>query len=76
MLIATKDIPGLCRLISAALRCGSSAERIVELIQKAIAGIYVPQGFSNRDLDIAFLVKAIGGPRLLYALQKSYGLPS
>jgi hypothetical protein len=30
----------------------------------------------KRDLDIAFLVKAIGGPRLLYALGKSHGLAS
>ena len=44
MLIATKDIPGLRRLISAALRRGLSAERIVKLIQKAMAGIYVPRG--------------------------------
>jgi hypothetical protein len=77
MLIATKDIPGLRRLISSALRHGLSAERVVELIQKEMAGIYTPQeGFSNRDLDIAFLAKAIGGPRLLYVLQKSYGLPA
>ncbi|KAJ7852220.1 hypothetical protein B0H14DRAFT_3085731 [Mycena olivaceomarginata] len=27
-------------------------------------------------MDISFLVKAIGGPRLLYALQKSHGLAS
>ena len=77
MLITSKDIPGLRRLIAAALRRGLSAERIVELIQKAMAGIFTPQGgFSDRDLDIAFLVKAIGGLRLLYALQNSYGLPS
>jgi len=37
----------------------------------------VPQGsFVQRDLDIAFLVKSIGGPRLLYALQRSHGVPS
>ena len=42
-----------------------------------MAGIFTPQGgFSDRDLDIAFLAKAIGGPCLLYALQKSYGLPA
>ena len=77
MLIASNDIPGLCRLIAAALRCGLNAERMVELIQKAMAGIFTPQGgFSDRDLDIAFLAKAIGGPCLLYALQKSYGLPA
>jgi hypothetical protein len=33
-------------------------------------------GFVKHDLDIAFLVKAIGGPRLLYALGKSHGFAS
>ncbi|KAJ6597333.1 hypothetical protein B0H10DRAFT_1959864 [Mycena sp. CBHHK59/15] len=33
-------------------------------------------GFTDRDFDISFLVKTIGGPRLLYALQKSHGLAS
>jgi hypothetical protein len=30
----------------------------------------------QHDLDIALLVKSIGGPRLLYALQRSHGIPS
>jgi hypothetical protein len=69
MLIATKDIPGLRRLISSALRHGLSAERAVKLIQKAMAGIYTLQGgFSNQDLVIAFLAKVISGLHLLYAL--------
>jgi len=77
MLIASNDIAGLRRLISAALRGGVSAEVIIDQIQKSINGLYSPRGgFSERDLDIAFLVKAIGGPRLLYALQKSHGLAS
>jgi hypothetical protein len=55
MLIASKDIPGLRRLIATALRRGLNAERIVKLIQKAMAGIYAPQGrFSDRDLGPSF----------------------
>lgn len=39
--------------------------------------MYCPRGgFSKCDLDIAFLVKATGGPCLLYALGKSHGLAS
>jgi hypothetical protein len=39
--------------------------------------LYRPQGgFNKRKLDISFLVKAMAGPKLLYALQKSYGLAS
>jgi hypothetical protein len=44
MLITSKDIPGLRRLIAVAIRRGLTAERIVELIQKAMAGIFAPQG--------------------------------
>ena len=32
--------------------------------------------FNQRDHDLAFLVQSIAGPRLLYALQKSYGFVS
>ena len=77
MLIASQEVAGLRRLIAAALRGGHSAQAIVTLIQRSIDGLYTPRGgFSNQDLDIAFLVKAIGGQRLLYALQKSHGLAS
>ena len=76
-LIADNEIVGLRRLIAAALRHGSSPEVIVETIYKAIEGLYFPHGgFSRRELDMAFLAKALGGPRLLYALQKFFGLPS
>ena len=77
MLIASQEVAGLRRLLAAALRQGCSAQAIISLIQRSIDGLYTPRGgFSNRDLDIAFLVKAIGGPRLLYSLQKSHGLAS
>ncbi|KAF8163984.1 hypothetical protein BJ912DRAFT_1097015 [Pholiota molesta] len=77
MLIANNEIVGLRRLTAAALRHGSTAETIANLIEKSLAGLYSPRsGFTERDFDIAFLVKAIGGPRLLYALNKSHGLVS
>ena len=67
MLIASQEVAGLCRLLAAALRQGCSAQAIISLIQCSIDGLYTPWGgFSNRDLDIAFLVKAIGGPLTHY----------
>ena len=46
-------------------------------LQQAIDGVYSPHGgFNQRDLDLAFLVQSIAGPRLLYALQKSHGFAS
>jgi hypothetical protein len=77
MLLASNDIIGLCRLLSTAMHCGASPQTICNLMEHSIAGLYTPRrGFTKCDLDIALLVKSIGGPRLLYALQHSHGLPS
>jgi hypothetical protein len=69
MLLSKHDIPGLCRLITVALRNGASTQTLLSKLNQAIAGVYSPQGnWSQREHDIAFLVKSIGGPKLLYAL--------
>ena len=60
-----------------ALRQGASAQTICEVLERAISGLYRPHGrFTQREFDISFLVKSLGGPRLLYALQQSHGLAS
>jgi hypothetical protein len=77
MLLSLNDVAGLHRLLAAALRRGANALTICGLLDRAISGLYSPwSGFAKRDLDIALLVKSIGGPRLLYALQKSQGFAS
>ena len=77
MLLSLNDVAGLRRLLAAALRRGANALTICGLLDRAISGLYSPQsGFTKCDLDIALLVKSIGGPRLLYALQKSQGFAS
>jgi len=77
MLLSSNDIVGLCCLLAAALWRGASALTICGLLDRAISGLYSSRsGFTKRDLDIALLVKSIGGPRLLYALQKSQGFAS
>ncbi|KAF7785094.1 hypothetical protein Agabi119p4_1259 [Agaricus bisporus var. burnettii] len=77
MLIASNDIPRLSKLLSVSLRRGSSATTIATQIKRAIDGLYSPRGgFTQRELDVAFLCQAIGGRRLLYSLGKSHGLPS
>ena len=77
MMLSSNDVAGLRRLLGAAHRRGASPTKICSLLERAIAGLYRPRGgFVKRDFDIAFLVKAIGGPRLLYALGKSHGLAS
>ena len=77
MMLSLNDVAGLHCLLSAAHRRGASPAKICSLLEHAVAGLYRPRGgFVKCDLDIAFLVKAIGGPRLLYTLGKSHGLAS
>ena len=77
MLLSSNDVAGLRRLLAAALRRGASAQTICGLLERAISGLYRPRGgFTQREFDVSFLVKALGGPRLLYALQQSHGLAS
>ncbi|KAH9833218.1 uncharacterized protein C8Q71DRAFT_712933, partial [Rhodofomes roseus] len=80
MLLASNDVKRLRQLLTVSLRNGSSPRYLLAQLQRAIAGVYKPRGpggrFDTRELEIAFLAKALGGPRLLYALNKSLGLPS
>jgi hypothetical protein len=77
MLLSSNDVANVRRLLAAALHRGASAQTICTILTHAISGSYVPQGgFVQHDFDIALLVKSIGGPRLLYALQRSHGIPS
>ncbi|KAJ7810978.1 hypothetical protein B0H14DRAFT_2606859 [Mycena olivaceomarginata] len=76
-LLSNNEFPGLRRTLKAALKRGASAKIILHILQRALAGLYRPRGgFNKRELDISFLAKALGGPKLLYALQKSQGLAS
>lgn len=47
------------------------------MLEKAISGVYQPHsGWSQREYDIAFLAKALGGSRMLYVLQSAEAYPS
>jgi hypothetical protein len=77
MLLATEDVRSLRRIISVALRNGASISALLNQMQRAIDGKYSPRGsFSEREYAIGFLAKALGGPRLLYALSKGDKYPS
>ncbi|KAJ7025828.1 hypothetical protein C8F04DRAFT_1046127 [Mycena alexandri] len=77
MLLAANDIPGLRRMLTVLAKRGANPRAICSTLDRAINKTYAARGgFNERDLDVGFLVKAIGGPRLLYALSKSHGLPS
>ena len=77
LLLAQNKIAGVSRILSVALRKGSNVISICARLQAAINGTYSPvSGWTQHDFDVAFLVKALGGPRLLYVLQKEEGYPS
>ncbi|KLO09091.1 hypothetical protein SCHPADRAFT_879793 [Schizopora paradoxa] len=77
MLLSQKDVAGLRRILASALDRGISPQKLLNLLERAVSGAYrVRGGYSQRDLDVSFLVRAIGGPRLLFALNKSHGLVS
>ena len=77
MMLATHDYANLQRMLSVALRHGSSPAAIIGQLQRAFNGLYAPRtGYTERDIDLAFIAKSLGGPRLLYALQKGKGFVS
>ncbi|KAH9852083.1 hypothetical protein C2E23DRAFT_203440 [Lenzites betulinus] len=77
MLLATNDVQRLQRLLSVALRKGASVRALISRIEDSLEGRFTPRGgFDGREIEVAFLAKALGGPRLLYALAHSHGLPS
>lgn len=71
------DVPGLRRLLAVAIRRGCSPVSLFSQLEKAVKQMYKPHGnYSRREYDIAFIAKALGGPRLLYAMGHAFGLPS
>jgi hypothetical protein len=77
MFLASNNVVRLSQLISAVLKRRNNPSAILEKLIQSVNGLYNPQtGFTTRDFDLAFLCKAIGGPRLLFTFQKSFGLIS
>ncbi|KAF9052545.1 hypothetical protein BDP27DRAFT_1242705 [Rhodocollybia butyracea] len=76
-LLSENDVPGLCRLLATNLCRGASPRFVYQQLEKCLKKMYAPCGnFSHCEYDIAFIAKSLCGPRLLFALQKAYGLPS
>ena len=76
-ILASNDVKRLKCVLGVALKCGCSVSAIIIRIEQAVNGLYAAWGnYSERELDIAFLAKSLGGPKLLYALCHSHGLPA
>ena len=77
MLMSQQKIAGVSRILATALRNGASPTAIHEKLEMAISGTYSPcSGWTDQDMDVAFLIKAAAGSHLLYALQHEDGYPS
>jgi len=75
--IALSDFKSINLVIRSSLNNGSSPSAMVAKLQLAIEGQYTPRpSVEEQALDVAYLVKAIGGPRLLFALKRFLSLPS
>ena len=71
------DYKNVNLVLRTALKNGSSPSAMVAKLQLAIEKEYTPRpGVDERTLDVGYLVKAIGGPRLLFALNRFFSLPS
>jgi len=76
-MISQNKIAGVSTLLAVALRNGDSPQAIYRKLESAINSTYAPHSaWTDREFDIAFLAKALGGSRLLYVLQKAEAYPS
>ena len=75
--ISVSDYKNVDLVLKTSLKNGSSPSAMVAKLQLAIQREYTPHpGVDERALDIGYLVKAIGGPKLLFALNRALSLPS
>ncbi|PIL32256.1 hypothetical protein GSI_05501 [Ganoderma sinense ZZ0214-1] len=73
--IGSQDYPRLSRILNISMTHGFGPLGITDHLKRAAAGVYAPRGhYTEREIDLAFLSKGIGGTRLLYALCKAYGM--
>ncbi|KAF8067653.1 hypothetical protein FPV67DRAFT_1652655 [Lyophyllum atratum] len=77
MMLSQQKIAGASTILAIGLRHGDSPEALHKKLVQAVDGVYAPRsGWTDREYDIAFLAKALGGTRLLYVLQKAEAYPS
>jgi len=75
--ISMSDYKNVNLVLRTSLKNGSSPGAMVAKLQLAIQGAYTPRpSVDEQALDVGYLVKAIGGPRLLFALNRCLSLPS
>ena len=76
VLICNNDVPRLKQLLSVCLNNGDGINSILNKFTLAANNFYKAKGWSDDDLDLAYLVLRVGGPALLYTFSKQNMLPS
>ncbi|PPQ96609.1 hypothetical protein CVT26_010742 [Gymnopilus dilepis] len=81
IMLSQNRIGGVSRLLSSALKNGSSPEIICDRLQQAISALPTPSNtlhrtWTDREFDILFLAKALAGERFLRVLQMAERYPS
>ncbi|KAG6820014.1 hypothetical protein H0H93_006478 [Arthromyces matolae] len=80
VLLASRNITRLRHLVCSLLRHGNSIKSIVVQLERATGDVAIGRSnderWTDRELDLALLARSLGGPKLLYALQKAQGYPS
>ena len=77
VLLSNNKITGVSHILSITLRNNASIATIYDRLQWAVNGTYfLASGWTNREFAAAYLVKAYGGPRLLYSMQIAKSYPS
>jgi hypothetical protein len=75
--VSVCDYKNVAAVLSVAINNGSSPSAIVTKLANAVHGTYTPRATpSSSDIDLAYLTQSIGGPRLLFAMNRSFNLPS
>lgn len=75
--VSVADHVNSSRVLQVSVKNGSSSNAMIHSLQLTIEKHYTPHPRTDEfPLDIGCLVKAIGGPKLLFALNRSLSLPS
>ncbi|KIJ36456.1 hypothetical protein M422DRAFT_77421, partial [Sphaerobolus stellatus SS14] len=71
MAVATHDVPRIHQLVKTAIENNASPREIVRRIENSMAGLMKTCSYEAKDFDLGLLCWQLGGPKLVYALQRA-----
>ncbi|KAL0960227.1 hypothetical protein HGRIS_011861 [Hohenbuehelia grisea] len=76
MAIADNNLPSIGLIVNVMTRRKASVPAIISKLDDAVAGVYAPRGYTEREVDLATLAFRMGGRNLLYSLNHGSHFPS